>query len=382
MKCPTCSGDVRDDARFCSHCGNVIPKPTPCRACGEPLVPGRRFCGKCGATVAVAEEGSAAPMTGPPQPALAETVMAAPAADGSESPAYQRQESDALEVIENALPFPEGALREVALPPWNVEAPSLGSEGPECPDASGKAAGLSPALELRDEQTVVVPNASLAEPGVTASDEAMQVTAPATQAVVAGTTGLERAGRGKGMIWAGIIVVVLTVVAGATFLYLGKHGSPAPTLPSQQAPVNAEVPPSPVTSIGQSSVAPPPAPLSPPVHETDQATGPASAAPSAPPVVAPTPKQEAPGQAKRRVVNKPAPLPEPEPLPPAQANPVERPPTQAPAVAGWLAGLRADLAACDRRSFFERFACREKARWSHCAPDRWNTVPECEVGNR
>jgi hypothetical protein len=62
---------------------------------------------------------------------------------------------------------------------------------------------------------------------------------------------------------------------------------------------------------------------------------------------------------------------------------VQPPAPAAAAPAGgqaWLIALRSKLAACEQMSFFERVACREKARWSHCAPDHWNTVAECKVG--
>jgi hypothetical protein len=29
--------------------------------------------------------------------------------------------------------------------------------------------------------------------------------------------------------------------------------------------------------------------------------------------------------------------------------------------------------------FFAREACKEKIRWNHCHPDKWNNVPECMV---
>jgi len=59
------------------------------------------------------------------------------------------------------------------------------------------------------------------------------------------------------------------------------------------------------------------------------------------------------------------------------------PPTPEPQAApGWLARLRAELAVCDEKSFFAKAICREKVRWSYCAPDRWDTVPECSVKNQ
>ena len=89
----------------------------------------------------------------------------------------------------------------------------------------------------------------------------------------------------------------------------------------------------------------------------------------------------------------PAPPPKPvaKPAKPAPVNPpretVKRKAAVPPAAPGaepqraWLTALKADLAVCDGKSFFPRIACREKARWKHCAPERWNTVPECKVNS-
>lgn len=46
----------------------------------------------------------------------------------------------------------------------------------------------------------------------------------------------------------------------------------------------------------------------------------------------------------------------------------------------WRAALRADLANCrNNAAFIKRIVCNEQAKWRHCAPKRWGTVPECPL---
>lgn len=66
----------------------------------------------------------------------------------------------------------------------------------------------------------------------------------------------------------------------------------------------------------------------------------------------------------------------PEPALPAAVAPA----VSVPARPAWLSALRADLERCRTGSFVEQVACTEQAKWHHCAPDRWATVPECAVG--
>lgn len=42
----------------------------------------------------------------------------------------------------------------------------------------------------------------------------------------------------------------------------------------------------------------------------------------------------------------------------------------------WVHALRADLAECEKQSFFKSQTCMEKARWKHCNT-RWEQAPEC-----
>ena len=47
----------------------------------------------------------------------------------------------------------------------------------------------------------------------------------------------------------------------------------------------------------------------------------------------------------------------------------------------WRTAMRADLAACEQKTFFQRIYCLEKARWKHC-PGHWGSVEECPPGPR
>jgi len=47
----------------------------------------------------------------------------------------------------------------------------------------------------------------------------------------------------------------------------------------------------------------------------------------------------------------------------------------------WQTAMHREMDACHHESFFARVVCTEKARWKHCAPDRWNTIPECAAGS-
>jgi hypothetical protein len=53
----------------------------------------------------------------------------------------------------------------------------------------------------------------------------------------------------------------------------------------------------------------------------------------------------------------------------------------APAKTDWQTAMRAELDVCRKEWFLERVVCIEQVRWRHCAPNRWNTIPECVTGN-
>lgn len=61
----------------------------------------------------------------------------------------------------------------------------------------------------------------------------------------------------------------------------------------------------------------------------------------------------------------------------AQAVPKAR---QAPVKSASIASvaeMHRELDVCRQQSFFPRVVCSEKVRWKYCAPNRWNTIPEC-----
>ncbi|MCB1956545.1 MAG: zinc ribbon domain-containing protein [Rhodocyclaceae bacterium] len=155
----------------------------------------------------------------------------------------------------------------------------------------------------------------------------------------------------------------------------GPNGSPSAGEPAPQLPAAEPSEPLPPASAEPQEPLEPPQEPAPPPPATDEPTAPVAAEPPpAKPKPVPKPKPAP------RPKPKPAPEPEPEPPPPPVPEPAPPPPT--PAVPAWLTTMRAELAVCDEKSFFAKAICREKVRWNHCAPDRWNTVPECAVKNQ
>ncbi|MCB1906558.1 MAG: zinc ribbon domain-containing protein [Rhodocyclaceae bacterium] len=105
-------------------------------------------------------------------------------------------------------------------------------------------------------------------------------------------------------------------------------------------------------------------------------------APAAAPEPAPAPKPRPRPKPRPKPIAKPAPVPTPPPPPPTEPLPATEPVPPPPALPAWQRQLREELAVCDRKSFFTKAICREKVRWQYCAPDRWDTVPECEVSGQ
>lgn len=56
MKCPNCSAELREGAKFCTKCGQKIIQSQVCVSCGAELKPGAKFCTKCGARQAPVTE--------------------------------------------------------------------------------------------------------------------------------------------------------------------------------------------------------------------------------------------------------------------------------------------------------------------------------------
>lgn len=77
--CPQCGEPLKPGHRFCGSCGaTVAPAGAVCRKCGAALKPGERFCGSCGVAVAPAET-PAAPQAAPQRPSAEPTMLHTPA---------------------------------------------------------------------------------------------------------------------------------------------------------------------------------------------------------------------------------------------------------------------------------------------------------------
>lgn len=55
MNCPKCNAEVRDDAKFCTKCGQKIDVAQICPQCGASVKSGARFCTKCGSNLATTQ---------------------------------------------------------------------------------------------------------------------------------------------------------------------------------------------------------------------------------------------------------------------------------------------------------------------------------------
>ena len=82
MKCPNCSSDCKDSAKFCEECGSSLI--LTCGSCGKELSPAAKFCSECG----TAAQATQSP-TGEPQVPVAQYQKAPTRSD--ESSAERRQ---------------------------------------------------------------------------------------------------------------------------------------------------------------------------------------------------------------------------------------------------------------------------------------------------
>ncbi len=48
MKCPNCNNEVKNTAKFCTHCGNKLPHKKHCPQCNTELPENAKFCFQCG----------------------------------------------------------------------------------------------------------------------------------------------------------------------------------------------------------------------------------------------------------------------------------------------------------------------------------------------
>ena len=69
MRCPSCGQENRPDRKFCGQCGAELA--VACTSCGTQPEPGERFCGQCGASLEKAETPSSSTPAPSGQPAAA-----------------------------------------------------------------------------------------------------------------------------------------------------------------------------------------------------------------------------------------------------------------------------------------------------------------------
>jgi hypothetical protein len=92
---------------------------------------------------------------------------------------------------------------------------------------------------------------------------------------------------------------------------------------------------------------------------------------------------------KPRPPRKGEPAPDPKPRPAGKEPPKTTPPgdgagpavPKKPDTPDWLTNMRTELQVCDKTNAIEQVICNEKVRWKYCAPDHWNKVKECVVGD-
>ncbi|MBR0567600.1 zinc ribbon domain-containing protein [Azoarcus sp. L1K30] len=232
---------------------------------------------------------------------------------------------------------------------------------------------VSDGSDFHSEDTIIpdfTPPAS--RPGVAPGD-----TRSGLAATPASAPGASAGGRRTGPMLVAAALALLLVAAAIYHFSAGNETivvAQAPVSPAAVSGSEPSMPPSEhvdpaVAGVGTGDSEPPamvPAgEVSPQAEEAVQTATPAAAAATSKPEPRMRPKDTAQRKAPPPAVQSPPPAPVPK-----GGTEGTRP---------WLAALREDLAACERESFFPRIACREKARWKHCAPDHWNAVPECKA---
>jgi hypothetical protein len=101
------------------------------------------------------------------------------------------------------------------------------------------------------------------------------------------------------------------------------------------------------------------------------------ATPAGHPVPPPSSKRATPVHKSAPPPRSPAPIQNAEAAPKARQTPVEAVSVAPAVVTDWKTEMRRELDVCRQEGFFPRVVCVEKVRWKYCAPNRWDTIPEC-----
>lgn len=156
--CPQCGEPLKPGHRFCGSCGaTAAPAVAVCRKCGAALKPGERFCGSCGAAVAPAETPAA-----PQRPSAEPTMLHTPALLCPRCSAALKPDARVCPACGLMSPLahePEPAVAEtpkrpVAPPPAPVVAEPCGRCGKPvplglawCPECGARVERAAPAPE-------------------------------------------------------------------------------------------------------------------------------------------------------------------------------------------------------------------------------------------
>lgn len=102
---------------------------------------------------------------------------------------------------------------------------------------------------------------------------------------------------------------------------------------------------------------------------------------SAPPPRSPTPIKSAKAASPTPKVAARIAPPQVDSVFPEPASVVRAVPIAATVVINRQTAMHRELDVCRQEKIFARVVCTEKVRWKHCAPNRWNTIPECAAGD-
>ncbi|MBA3998366.1 MAG: hypothetical protein C0466_14535 [Candidatus Accumulibacter sp.] len=381
MRCPACTQEISDTAKFCRHCRIDLrqalpadpapPAPSveatsiPCPACATPIANSARFCKHCGERFETSAAGSAA---APPQqvlPALATEPLA------------DRAPSDAAPFAEEHSPAPSVPSSPIAEAPHSkLPAESLSPQKEDASDHAPASTSYSPVTPEKNLDAAPEPTPK-PTPKPTPEPAPEPPKTPPKKAIVA----------------AAVLVLAL---GGGGWWWSQQEKMPASattpeSLPSTPAPVATEtlpaVVPAPEPAAGSSTE---PAAAHSAAAETRLADAEQAAEKKAAEKKAAEKSEdakkakkaeEAKAAAKQAAREKAAAEKAAADARAQQAAQAAKAPTPQPsAPKDWQSALRADLDACASQPFLLRLPCNEKARWKHC-PGNWGKSEECKVSS-
>ncbi|TVT76162.1 MAG: zinc-ribbon domain-containing protein [Denitromonas halophila] len=330
MICHHCGAKNEPNARFCRQCGsdfqqprsaNEVPPLRFCAKCGAALKEGMAFCGKCGAAL---DHQCGADI--PPAVDAIDGRTAKPPSSAAEHPSQGRKSADLSATSSPAAEIPSHAPEAQRVAPGSAEQTTSERVFTKTPDGFHAAKGFA--------------------------------------------------------LYGGVAAAVLVVLLGFYAFQSGDAG----------APVNhASQNPKPRVSVAVPE--PPAAAPSDPVIDAQNKEAAAAQTTSSIDVGSMTTpvkneesadavRQPSMPEALQTGVAKPAAKRQPPVTrsaiePKKQASEQPKPSVPNPQPSNWRDALARQIQDCGTRSFFERVACIERAKWKYCNPGHWGKVPEC-----